>query len=92
MDCERPSLSHHFLLMMTSLRSSEARTNTNLDWATCGKCSKLKCFEVLVSDFHLAISQFFQGLYGCKQPSVCVLFTEARVLSVLVCFVVVNVL
>ena len=46
---------------MVSLRSSEARTHTILGWATCGKCSTPRCFEVLVSDFCLASPQNFSG-------------------------------
>ena len=37
--------------------------HTILDWATCGKCSKPRCFEVLASDFHWASPQnFYRGL------------------------------
>ena len=43
------------------LRSSEARSYTNLDWATYGKCSKPGCFQILVSGFHLASLQNLSG-------------------------------
>ena len=36
-------------------------SHTILDWATCGKCLKPRCFKVLVSDFHLASLQNFSG-------------------------------
>ena len=26
--------------------------HANLDWATCGKCLKPGCFQILVSDLH----------------------------------------
>ena len=45
------------------LHSSEVRMHTILDWATCGKCSKPRCFEVLASDFHWASPQNFSGAW-----------------------------
>ena len=36
--------------------------NTILDWATCGKYSKPRCFEVLVSDLHFDFPQNFPGV------------------------------
>ena len=42
--------------------------HANLDWATCGKCLKPGCFQILASDLHLRAVPGGGGAGGVVAP------------------------
>ena len=60
-----------------------AKTRTNLDWATCGKCLKPGCYQNLISDLHLASPQNFSGAWQARTAFVLIVINKMKTADML---------
>ena len=68
---------------MCSFVSVIAKTRTNLDWATCGKCLKPGCYQNLISDFRLASPQNFSGAWQARTAFVLIMINKMKTADML---------